>query len=74
MSGGSRAGNYEQLLSAGRGLDKQLDTPDANDVKLVLYTSGTTGRPKAVLHSHNTLMRVLDVCTQHWGIRPGTMC
>ena len=66
-----RPGNYEQLLASGRGLDKHLDAPDANDVKLVLYTSGTTGRPKAVLHSHNTLMRVLDVCTRHWGIQPG---
>jgi len=40
-------------------------------VKLVLYTSGTTGRPKAVLHSHNTLARATLMCARHWGIAPG---
>ncbi|GHC69570.1 cyclohexanecarboxylate-CoA ligase [Pseudorhodoferax aquiterrae] len=44
-------------------------SPDT--VKLVLYTSGTTGRPKAVLHSHNSLIRATLMCAQHWGIRPG---
>ena len=43
--------------------------PDA--VKLVLYTSGTTGRPKAVLHSHNSLIRATLMCARHWGIAPG---
>ena len=44
-------------------------SPDA--VKLMLYTSGTTGRPKAVLHSHNTLARSTFKASRHWGLRPG---
>jgi acyl-CoA synthetase (AMP-forming)/AMP-acid ligase II len=44
-------------------------SPDA--VKLMLYTSGTTGRPKAVLHSHNTLARATSSGADHWGVRPG---
>jgi acyl-CoA synthetase (AMP-forming)/AMP-acid ligase II len=44
-------------------------SPDA--IKLVLYTSGTTGRPKAVLHSHNSLVRATLMCARHWGIAPG---
>ena len=30
--------------------------PDANDVIEYCYTSGTSGQPKAVMHTSNTLM------------------
>jgi acyl-CoA synthetase (AMP-forming)/AMP-acid ligase II len=30
--------------------------PDAEDIALLMYTSGTTGRPKGVLHSHASLL------------------
>jgi acyl-CoA synthetase (AMP-forming)/AMP-acid ligase II len=39
---------------------------DPNDVKLLLYTSGTTGNPKGVLHSHNTLRSEVDAVTNFW--------
>src|SRR3954462_6103595 len=30
--------------------------PDANDVTLLIFPSGTTGEPKGVMHTHNTLV------------------
>ncbi|MBI5606051.1 MAG: AMP-binding protein [Deltaproteobacteria bacterium] len=32
------------------------ETVDPNDIKLLLYTSGTTAEPKGVQHTHNTLI------------------
>lgn len=62
---------YEDLIAAGTGRAFVRPTVDPNAVKLLLYTSGTTGRPKAVLHSHNTLARAVTHSAAYWGIRPG---
>ena len=43
--------------------------PDA--VRMILYTSGTTGRPKGVLHSHNSLHALISQIRQHWRVEPG---
>ena len=67
----NRPGNYQQLVDAGHGQTPHRPVIDPNDVKLLLYTSGTTGRPKAVLHSHNTLARAVVCSGKHWQIRPG---
>jgi len=63
------ADGYEAMIAAGGRIDAPRVDPDA--VKLLLYTSGTTGRPKGVLHSHNTLARVTDQAVARWGIRRG---
>ena len=38
---------------------------------MVMYTSGTTGRAKGVLHSHNTLHALIQQLGKHWHIEKG---
>ena len=61
----------ESLIAQGRGHSFERPSVDPGSVKMLLFTSGTTGRPKGVLHSHNTLYRVLQQSARHWGIKPG---
>jgi len=68
---GDGALTYDALIAGGRGRAFARPKVDAGAVKMLLYTSGTTGRPKGVLHSHNTLTRVLRQSAAHWGIDPG---
>lgn len=61
---------YPALLNRppGGGALPALD-PDA--VRMILYTSGTTSRPKGVLHSHNSMHALICQIRDHWMIDPG---
>ena len=51
---------YESLVEQ-RGESVPAKQPtDMSAVKVVMYTSGTTGRAKAVRHSHQSLARAID--------------
>ncbi|MDT0575984.1 AMP-binding protein [Croceicoccus sp. F390] len=63
--------DYARLLETGRDLPRHPAATDPDAVKMVLYTSGTTGRPKGVLHSHNTIEHIVRSSYEHWGVRPG---
>ena len=60
---------YENLLATHPLRDWKQQDPDA--VKFVMYTSGTTGRAKGVLHSHNSLSNALRGCMSFWRIANG---
>lgn len=57
---------YEDLVNNAPVDLATLPSVDPNAIKAILYTSGTTGTPKAVLHSHNTLARVIRNSLDYW--------
>lgn len=63
--------SFDDLIASGARRAFNRPQVDAGGVKMLLYTSGTTGRPKGVLHSHNTIARAVERCVAHWGIKPG---
>lgn len=69
-----REGNgprYDDLVASGRGHTVNWPQVTPDTIKLLLYTSGTTGRPKAVLHNYETLGRAIRLSAAHWRIEPG---
>ena len=42
--------------------------PDPNEVTLLMFTSGTTGEPKGVMHTHNSLVAAIEPLPERLGV------
>ena len=64
---------WEQELAETRVDRDRIDaaSPPADAAAQLLFTSGTTGEPKAVLHRHSTLSRAAALQAQHLGLHSG---
>jgi acyl-CoA synthetase (AMP-forming)/AMP-acid ligase II len=62
--------SYEAFVQR-RAKATTLPAHDPDAVRMVLYTSGTTGRPKGVLHTHNSLHAMICQLRDNWLFEPG---
>jgi fatty-acyl-CoA synthase len=68
---GSAECGYEQLIAAHQP-HVLMENVDFDTVNMLLYTSGTTGRPKGVIYTHRMTNNIVIHAALHARVRTGT--
>jgi acyl-CoA synthetase (AMP-forming)/AMP-acid ligase II len=61
---------YDTLVQTG-GTAQEFPALEPDAIRMVMFTSGTTGRPKGVLHTHNSIHALIRQLGEHWLIASG---
>ncbi|HSV82868.1 MAG TPA: AMP-binding protein [Ramlibacter sp.] len=66
----SRHGSYARLLAA-HGELAPLQPADRDATKVILYTSGSTGAPKGVIHTDRSIVALITFAREFWQLGEG---
>lgn len=68
--GGVPTLNVDEAALPGVPVIDRIHEPQPGDVALVLFTSGTTGKPKGARLTHENVLALSDVLGEAWGFGP----
>ncbi len=66
--GGRGANNFDAMFPPAPPEERYQDALRPNDVMKIMYTSGTTGEPKGVMHTSNTILCSLKSVSERVGL------
>ncbi|MGJ8629358.1 MAG: class I adenylate-forming enzyme family protein [Sulfitobacter sp.] len=61
--------HFETLIEARHDTGFLNHYPNATDISALVYTSGTTGRPKGVIHTHGNDVAIAMNCVMEYGLK-----